>query len=100
MNLQDIYIIEGVEEESSELEYYAAIQRAINAGAWSLQGSYGRTMMAAIEDGYCLLGEYRARDCWGNTIPSRHDVQPGTKGSHQYVADRNGDEYADLIANV
>jgi len=79
----------------------ASIQRAINSGsAWSLQGFYGRTMMAAIEAGDCLLGRNRASDFWGNTLPSRTDVREGTKGSYEFVANSRGVEWADYISNI
>lgn len=77
-----------------------AMQRTINAGQWSLQGSFGRSMMAAIEDGSAMLGKTRARDYWGNTIPSRDDVKPGTKGSYEYVAERYGVDYANTLATL
>lgn len=64
----------------------AALQRMIDAGAWSFEGSMGRAMMAAIEDGRCILGPEPAFDYWGNRIPSRDEVQPGTKGSVEYAA--------------
>ena len=64
----------------------AALQRMIDAGAWSFEGSMGRAMMAAIEDGRCVLGPEPARDYWGNRIPSRYEVQAGTKGSVEYAA--------------
>ncbi len=63
----------------------ANIQRAINGGLWSLQGSYGRTMMQAISDGWCLLGNQSFNDYYGNRIPSRTEVKEGTKGSPQFV---------------
>jgi len=66
----------------------AALQAMIDAGCWSLQGSMGRAMMAAIEDGRCILGPNGARDYWGNYIPSRTEVEPGTKGSVEYAAER------------
>ena len=95
-----ITIIENPDLDN-EIEYYTELQKAINSGsAWSLQGSYGRAMMSAIESGYCMLGTSRARDYWGNTIPSRDDVKPGTKGSFDYVADRFGPEWADLMAEA
>lgn len=100
LTINDINNIE-CDDQCSEADYYASLQRAINSGgAWSFQGSYGRTMMGAIEDGYCLLGKTRARDYYGNVIPSRDDVQPGTKGSYEYVARCNGDEYADMLAAI
>ena len=74
------------------------LQSAINGGtAWKLQGAYGRELMAAIENGYCMLGFESKKDYWGNTIPSRTDVKPGTKGSYEYVADRFGNMWADTI---
>lgn len=95
-----VAIIENPDLDN-EIEYYTELQKAINSGvAWSFQGSYGRAMMDAITSGYCLLGKEPARDYWGNRIPSRDEVQEGTKGSYQYVADRFGEEWADLLAGV
>lgn len=99
LTLNDINNIE-VDDEVSFDDYYTSVQNAINSGAWGLQGSYGRTMMEAIESGVCILGKSRARDYYGNTIPSRDDVQAGTKGSYDYVAQRHGVEWADYISNV
>jgi hypothetical protein len=97
LTLNDIDAIESAYDATSEEDYYFAIQRAINSGMWALQGSYGRTMMAAIESGHCMLGRDQARDYYGNTIPSRDDVQKGTKGSYQYVVKHAGLEWADLM---
>lgn len=98
-NLNDIDNIE-TDNGCDEAEYYASIQRAINSGMWGMQGSYGRTMMDAIKSGACLLGKTRARDYYGNVIPSRDDVQEGTKGSYDFVADAMGVEYADAMAAI
>lgn len=100
MNLSDIYAIES-EVEASEVEYYQCLQRAINDGAaWSFQGSYGRAMMEAIENGLCALGTSSARDYYGNYIPSRHEVKEGTKGSLQFVEQHHGQDWLQLIENV
>ena len=99
LTLNDINTIES-DEDVSEEEYFLAIQRAINGGMWSLQGSYGRTMMDAITSGRCLLGTARAKDYWGNVIPSRDDVKQGTKGSYDFVADAMGAEWADMMSEV
>lgn len=88
----DVMAIEN--QEGEQAEYYAAIQRQINAGNWSLQGSFGRTMMGAIEGGYCMLGTKPARDYWGNRIPSRSEVQEGTKGSRGWVVNAMGEDWA------
>ena len=76
-----------------ELDYYLSVQRAINAGHWSIKGSYGRAMMAAINSGHCLLGPNAARDYWGNAIPSRDDVKEGTKGSISFVEAAMGGDW-------
>lgn len=99
MSLNDLLIIEG-EIESDEYDYYESIQNTINGGMWGLQGSFGRTMMDAISAGRCVLGRNRAKDYYGNVIPSRDDVEEGTKGSVQYVVDRFGQDYADFISNI
>ena len=90
MNIDIILEAEGGDTE--------ALQAVINAGQWGLEGSFGRAMMGAIEAGACMLGKHRARDYWGNPIPSRDDVQAGTKGSFDYVANINGVEYAQRLA--
>ena len=98
--INDINNIE-CDEDVSELEYYTSVQRAINSGsAWSFQGSYGRTMMAAIESGRCLLGKDGARDYYGNYIPSRDEVREGTKGSISYVEAEMGGDWLFEMENV
>lgn len=96
MSYKDVMMIESVDgyEADDELEYYSAIQNQINEGCWSLQGSHGRTMMAAIESGSCLLGKVAARDYWGNRIPSRTEVEDGTKGSASFVSENRDAEWA------
>lgn len=86
-------IIDGL-DESDEVDYYAAIQEAINAGAWSVQGSYGRAMMDAIESGRCMLGHHESSDYYGNFIPNRYQVAAGTKGSRDFVVNRCGPDWA------
>lgn len=81
-------------------DFYSNLQQLINAGQWGLQGSYGRTMMQAIEDGYCVLGREGVRDYYGNYIPARDEVQEGTKGSVEYVSNRQGEEWAEWISAV
>ena len=97
--LADVNNIE-FDEEISDAEYYESIQRAINSGMWGLQGSYGRTMMQAIQDGKCLLGLKPAKDYYGNVIPSRLQVKDYTKGSWDYVKERNGMVWANKMAGV
>lgn len=98
IDLDTIDALEG-EVALSQFDYYNVVQAAINDGtAWKLQGSYGREMMAAIRNGFCMLGRDAVSDYWGNTIPSRFDVEPGTKGSYEYVANAMGDEWASDMA--
>ena len=62
------------------------LQELIDSGmAWRLEGHVGRQAMAAIEDGVCTLGEVGHRDYWGNYVPSKYEVQPGTPGSQESV---------------
>jgi len=76
------------------------LQRTINSGLWGLQGSYGRAMMDAISAGLCMLGKSEARDYYGNHIPSRDQVQAGTKGSYDFVAAERGQDWAELMENA
>lgn len=80
MNVDQIirYESEGL-EETEEIEFF---QKIINDGSvWRLQGSYGRRAMDLLEAGLCELGEQRFTDYYGNVVPSRFDVKPGTKGA-------------------
>ena len=99
LSINDIYTIEG-EEDAPENEYFASIQRAINGGSWGLQGSYGRTMMQAIQNGQCLLGHKAFKDYYGNPIPGRDDVKAGTVGSYDFVAKTMGQEWANLMEGI
>ena len=55
-NLEAIDIAEGYTEADNEEQYIAAWQQLIDTGlAWSLQGWFGRTAMAMVEDGKCRL---------------------------------------------
>jgi hypothetical protein len=67
------------------------LQDLVNTGlAWKLEGSVGRAAMAALEAGAIMLGEQGHRDFWGNYVPSRHEVVPGTVGSPEYVEAHGG----------
>lgn len=93
--------------DAENFQRFLSTQRAINSGMWGLQGSYGRSMMEAINAGYCLLGPEGSaalpkdyRDYYGNTIPSRNDVKPGTKGSYEFVVEKMGWDWAREMAAV
>lgn len=94
------YDYEVLENDNGDEEDYAiATQNAINGGvAWKFQGSVGRSLMDSINAGAAMLGKNPASDYWGNYIPSRTDVKPGTKGSYEFVVEKNGKEYADMLA--
>lgn len=84
MNISALWREDATEEETIEV-----YQELINSGqAWILEGSVGRQAMALIESGQCILGEVGHRDYWGNYVPSRYEVQPGTKGSVEYAEAR------------
>jgi len=51
-NYMAVGIAEGFEEAESEEQFLAAWQHLVNTGlAWTLQGSFGRTAAALIEQG-------------------------------------------------
>lgn len=77
------------DEDQTPEEYIENMQELINSGtAWKLEGSVGRAAMALIENGDCMLGEAGHRDYWGNYVPSRHEVQAGTKGSPEFCQNK------------
>lgn len=52
-NYTAMMIAEGAEEAESEDQYIQAWQHLVDTGlAWSLQGFFGRTAAAMIEEGY------------------------------------------------
>lgn len=93
-------VMELEEGTDNEVEYFANLQRMINAGQWGLQGSFGRAMMSAIEAGKCMLGPNAAFDYYQNRIPSRTEVKAGTKGSRLFVTRNSGKVHAKLMAGV
>jgi hypothetical protein len=98
--LNDILIIEGNIDIEPE-EYFEALQRQINEGViWKLQGSMGRTAMDAIKAGNCMCAKVPCKDYWGNTVPSRDMLQPGTFGTEQYVINIMGADYAARMAAI
>ena len=65
-----------------EIEHVKKYQEWINSGlAWRLEGAVGREAMSLLDAGLCELGEERHTDYWGNVVPSKYDVKPGTKGA-------------------
>jgi len=97
--LEDIDNIEN-DDCIEDDEFYRSIQRAINDGMWSLQGSYGRVMMDAIDNGYCLLGKKSFTDYWGNVIPSRFQVKDDTKGSMGFVKTAMGNDWLEMMVTL
>jgi hypothetical protein len=96
----DFELLDAVEGDvdMDPFVYYSVLQAAINDGtAWRLQGAYGRELMAAITNGFCMLGEKATKDYYGNVIPARDDVKPGTKGSYEFVVALRGDTWANTI---
>lgn len=75
-----------VQGELTEDEEVATMQQMINDGScWKLEGHMGRTATRMIENGLCVLGKEDHYDYWGNHVPSRTQVQSGTKGSLEYA---------------
>jgi len=66
-------------QEENELD---GLQASIDNGtAWCMEGSWGRAAMSALESGACFLPEEAYKDYWGNTVPARGMLEPGTKGT-------------------
>jgi len=81
--------IKNLEEKILQSPFKEA-QELVNSGvAWRMEGSVGRSCMAAIEAGAIMLGDEIQTDYYGNTIPSRHIVKAGTKGSPEFVEERH-----------
>jgi L-amino acid N-acyltransferase YncA len=80
-------------DDATDEEITEVYQHLVDTGdAWRLEGSVGRTAMDLIEAGAIVLGEVGHRDFYGNYVPSRHEVEPGTKGSVEYAQRVNGED--------
>lgn len=87
-------------EDAEPEDYLATMQHLVNTGdAWRLEGHTGRTAMSLIEAGVLMLGQEGHRDYYGNYVPGRDEVEPGTKGSRGYVLD-HGNEPIDDVQEV
>lgn len=65
-----------------EIHDVKEIQNRINNGrVWSFDGAAGRQAIDLLGSGVCELGEKGHKDFWGNYVPSRHEVKPGTMGA-------------------
>lgn len=98
--LDAIMDLEG-NDDLDDLQAAKHMQLLIEAGTvWSLQGSYGRSAMDALESGNNMLGKNPAHDYYGNYIPSRDEVKPGTKGSRELVVQTHGEDWAVTLEMV
>ena len=77
------------DETASEEDEIRSLQHLVNTGQWSWPGRTGRSMMDAIESGLVALGTESATDYYGNRIPSRFEVEAGTKGSVEFVEEHS-----------
>lgn len=70
-----------------QLQYaygYDQLQQLIDTGmAWHMEGAIGRAAMDALNSGACMLPTSSRRNYYGNSVPSRYQVKPGTTGSYQ-----------------
>lgn len=79
-NIDDLLDFE--EGELSEDAEVKMFQKLINSGdVWHLQGSYGRRAMQLLKERKCELATIPFKDAYGNRIPSRYELEPGTAGA-------------------
>ena len=73
-------------DAETDEEYVRAMQARINDGSiWMLEGSAGRAAMGLIESGVCAVGIEAHRDYWGNRVPARYMLEPGSFGTVEFV---------------
>jgi hypothetical protein len=89
-NLSPVDAVVVAETANTLEEQVGAMQSCINSGiCWQMQGSMGRTAMDMMRAGYCTLGEHGNYDAYGDYVPSRSEVKPGTVGSVEYCEARD-----------
>jgi hypothetical protein len=58
------------------------VQEGITSGqCWHMEGAQGRFASECLTNGVCVLPTVQIKDYYGNTVPSRNDLKPGTKGT-------------------
>ncbi len=73
--------IERITELQKQYGVYGT-QKGINSGEiWKFEGSTSRFAMEMLESGICILPEEETSDYYGNFIPPRNVLKPGTKGT-------------------
>jgi len=61
---------------------YADMQKKIDTGiVWKLEGSYGREARQLLISGVCFLPKKFHKDYYGNLVPARQALKPGTQGT-------------------
>jgi hypothetical protein len=86
--MEAMQVITGMTEGDS----VEALQALIDSGqAWHMEGFIGRLAQSCMENGDCVLGPEGVRDYYGNYIPSRTEVEPGSIGSLEYAEQRQED---------
>lgn len=77
------------DEEASFESVVETYQRLIDTGqVWFLEGHVGRTADELIDAGYCMLSKEPRRNYYGILQLTRYQVEPGSVGSPEYVAER------------
>ena len=69
------FIIRFENGEATEDEIIENFQKGINDGSvWKLQGFYGRTAKALIDQGLCNYASDRTYDYYGSPIPTQQEM--------------------------
>ena len=75
MNIRDI---RKLQKEHGVAEY----QELVDTGmAWKMEGFVGRTCMDMLKSGALFLPLKDFSDYYGNVVPSRKKLKPGTTGT-------------------
>lgn len=74
--------------EAQALNGVTQLQSLIESGeVWKFEGAMGRAAMAALESGECFLPDHATFDYYGNRLPARSELKPGTKGTLENAYD-------------
>ena len=69
-------------ETAQKEQGFFEMQQLISTGqVWKMEGSMGREAMRLLTSGACYLPEEAHRDYYGNKVPSRDELKPGTTGT-------------------
>ena len=76
-----------INEKQKAAGVYEMQTYILDGSVWSMEGSMGRAAMNGLETGEFYLPEKATQDFYGNHIPGRGALKPGSEGTLENSSD-------------